>query len=111
MAILYPLPTSPRTLSFGNAAVFEDQFAGARCADAEFVFFLTDGETGKILFDDEGGNALVPSGGINGGEQNEDAGFLAVRDPELASVEDVVAALEFCLGGECKGVGTRTGFT
>ena len=36
---------------------------------------------------------LYPGGRIDGGEEDEESGFLAVGDPELAAVEDVVARL------------------
>ena len=79
---------------FGNTAIFENQFAGGRSADAELVFLLADGESGEVFLDEERRDALVARRGIDRGEENEEAGLLAVGDPQLAAVEDVVAALE-----------------
>src|ERR1019366_2495922 len=43
----------------GHAAIFHNQLAGAGSPDAEFVFLLADGESGKILLDDESSDAFV----------------------------------------------------
>ena len=93
-----------------HAAVFENQLAGGRGADAQLVFLLADGESGEIFLDHEGGDAFVSGRGIDGGEEDEDAGFLAVGDPELAAVENVVAALEFRAGLQRECVGAGAGF-
>ena len=81
----------------GNFAIFQNQFASGRGADAQLVFFLADRESGKILFDDESGDALVPSRRITRGEEHEDSSFLGIGDPQLAAVENVIAAFEFRL--------------
>ena len=76
----------------GDAAVVEEELAGGGGADAELVFFLADGETGGVALDEEGRDAFVAGGGVDGGEDDEEAGFGGVGDPELAAVEEVVAA-------------------
>ncbi len=78
----------------GNAAVVEEELAGGGGADAELVFFLADGEAWRVALDEEGRDALVAGRGVDGGEDDEEAGFGGVGDPELAAVEDVVVAVE-----------------
>ena len=63
---------------FGHAAVFENQFAGGRGADAELVFFLANGKSGKIFFDQKCGDAFVSGGGIDGGEEHKQPASLAL---------------------------------
>ena len=53
---------------------------------------------------------LYPALGIHGGEQDEQARFLGVGDPQLAPVEDVVAALELGFRGQRESVGAAAGF-
>ena len=85
-----------KNVFFGHAAVFKNQFAGGRRANAELVFFFADGEAGEILFDQKCSDAFVSGRGIESGEEHEESGFFAVRDPELAAVENIV--LPFKLG-------------
>ena len=94
----------------GDAAVVEEKFAGGRGADAELVFLLADRKAGRIALDEEGGDALVAGAGIDGGEDDEEAGFGGVGDPELAAVEEVVVAVGARGGGEGEGVGTGACF-
>src|SRR5207244_11121891 len=79
-------------------------------ADAEFVFFFAEGEAGRLLFYEEGGDALVAGGGIEGGEDDVEAGFFGVGDPELLAIEDVVVAAFDGAGLEGEGVGAGGGF-
>src|SRR4029078_12079786 len=97
---LVSLANVAEDIFLGDAAVFEDQLASTGRTDAKFVFFLADGEPGEIFFDDESRNAFVSGRRIDRSEKNEDAGFLAVGDPEFASVQEVVTALEFGFGGK-----------
>ena len=76
-----------------HAAVFEDQLAGAAGADAELVFLLADREAGQAALDEERGDAAVAGLGIDGREHDEEVGFVAVGDPELAAVEHEVVAV------------------
>ena len=77
----------------GDAAVVEEQLARAAGADAQLVLLLADLEAGRPPVDDERGDAAVAGLGVGVGEHDEDLGLVAVRDPELAPVEDVVAAV------------------
>src|SRR5208337_4575971 len=70
-----------------HPAIFQNQFAGAGGADAELVFLLADGKAGKSLVHDERRDALVSCRRIDRGQQDEDAGFLAIGDPQLLAVE------------------------
>src|SRR5262249_33646871 len=85
----------------GNAAIFQDQLAGRGSANAQLVFFFADAEAGKLLLHDESRNALVTRRGIHRGQQNEDVGFFAVGDPQLASVQHILVA--FQLGTRLQG--------
>ena len=78
-----------------HLAVFQDQFACARCPNAQLVFLLAHRETGKVFFDHECRDALVSRRRIDVREEDEHAGFLGVGDPQLAAVQDVVIALQF----------------
>src|SRR3954469_305110 len=95
---------------FGHAAVFENQFASRRGADAELIFLLADRESGAIVFDEERGDSLVSGAGVERGEQDEEPGFFAVGDPELAAVEYVFGAFEGGPGLHGESVGTGSGF-
>ena len=88
-------PDFAKHVSLRHTHVFHQQFARARSTDAELVLFLTDGESGKFLFDDEGGNAAITGRGIHVGEKNKDAGLFAVSDPKLSAVDDVFGAAQF----------------
>ena len=72
--------------------------------------FLPTVNPGKFFFDNERGDALVSRRGIDRGEENEESGFFAVGDPELAAIENVVAAFEFGFGLQSESVGAGTGF-
>ena len=76
-----------------HAAVLEDQLARAARTDAELVFLLADREAGRVALDQERRDALVAGAGIDVGEDDEEVGLVAVGDPELAAVEDVVVAV------------------
>ena len=77
----------------GHAAIFQNQLARGRRPDAQLVFLLPDGESREILFNQECGNPLVAGRGIKRGEENKESSFLAVGDPELAAVQDVLEPL------------------
>ncbi len=104
------MPTSPRYVFFGNAAVFQDEFASGGSANSQLVFFLADGETGKIFLDQKCGDALVSLRRVDGGEEDEEAGFFGVGDPELAAVEHEVATAELGLGLQSERVRSASGF-
>src|ERR1017187_6873200 len=97
-------------VALGHAAIFHDQLAGAGRPDAEFVFLLADGDSRGVFLDDEGGDALVAGGRIDGGEHDEDSRLLAVGYPQLLAVEDILVALQLRLGLQREGIRTGTGF-
>src|SRR5262245_38143559 len=94
---------------FGRAAIVEEQFAGRRCADAQLVFLLAHRESGEIPFDNERGDTPVAFARIGVGEDDEEAGLIAVRDPQLAAVDQIMIAFVFGPGlhRERVGAGTR----
>src|SRR4029077_353869 len=94
----------------GHLAILEDQFAGRRSPDAQLVFLLADGKPREILLDQKRRNSLVASRRVHGSEEYEKPSLLAVRDPEFASVQNIVAALECGPGLQGKCIRTRTGF-
>src|SRR5579883_2992356 len=95
---------------FGDFAIVEDEFAGGRGANAELVFMAADAEAGEISLDEECGDAAISGGGIDGGEENEDARFGGIADPELAAVDQEFAILAAGGGGESEGVRPGAGF-
>src|SRR2546430_2295504 len=71
---------------------------------------MADREAVEVLFDNESGDAFVAFARIERGEENENASFQPVRDPELAPVEQVMIA---ALGGarlQSESIGAGTGF-
>src|SRR6516165_5915893 len=56
---LVTLSNFTQNVPFGNAAIFQNQFAGARRPDAEFVLLFADSESGKVTFYEERRNTLV----------------------------------------------------
>ena len=72
--------------------------------------FLPTVNPGKVLLDDERGDAFVSGGRIDRGQQDEHSRFLAVGDPQLLAVEDILVALQLRAGLQREGVGPRTGF-
>ncbi len=97
-------------MDFGHGAVFENQLTGGRSADSQLVFFLAHGEPRKTLLDNERCDSLVTGGGIDRGKEDKKAGFLAIGDPQLASVKNVVAALERGPGLQSERIRSRTSF-
>ena len=94
----------------GTSAVFQNQFAGGRRADAEFVFFLADGESREVFLDQKCGDAFVAGAGVDRREEHEQPRFFSVGDPELAAVQDVLAAFQCGAGLQGERVGARAGF-
>jgi hypothetical protein len=83
----------------GHPAVVEEELAGGGGADAELVFLLADGEAGGFTLDEEGRDALIAGRGINRSEDDEEASFGGVGDPELAAVDHVIVTVETRVGG------------
>ena len=73
-----------------HAAVLEDQLAGAARANAQLVFLLADGESGETALDQKRRDAPIARRGIDCREHDEEVGFVAVGDPQLAAVQDEV---------------------
>ena len=76
-----------------HAAAVEQQLARAARADAELVFLLADREARGAALDEERGDALVSRLGVDRGEDDEQVRLVAVGDPELLAVEDVVVTI------------------
>ena len=70
-------------------AVVEDERRGGGAANAHLLFFVADGEAGKILLDEECGELFA----VHFGENGEQVGEVCVGDPHLLAVEDVVLAV------------------
>jgi hypothetical protein len=92
-----------------HQTVFEQQLAGAAGADAEFVLFLADREPLGAALDDERGDAAIPGLRVDVREHEEDVGFVAVGDPQLAAVDDIPVPGFGRARLERKGVAARTG--
>ena len=67
-----------------HLTILEDQLAGAARPYPELVLFLADREAGRPTLDDERRDAAIAGLGIHRGEDDEEVGFVAVGDPELA---------------------------
>src|SRR5216110_3732994 len=74
-----------------DLAALEDQLARARGADAELILFLADAESPEASIHREGGDPFVALGEVAVREHDEQPGLRAVRDPQLASLEDPAA--------------------
>src|SRR5438132_5119045 len=88
-----------------HTAIFQDQLAGGRSANAGLVLLLADGEAGEIAFDDERRNSLVAGIRIRVAEDDVDPRFSSIGDPELPAVEEPVITAILGLRGQGKGVG------
>ena len=76
-----------------DAAIFEQDFAGGRGADAQLGLLLAAAVAGRVRRDDEGGDALLLFLGIGHHENHDVIGHRTARDPGLASVQDVMIAI------------------
>ena len=92
-----------------DVAILEDDLAGRGGANAELVFFLADGKSDGVFFDEEGGDAFVSGRGVEGREDDEHASFAGVGDPQLLAVEDVAVGAFFGPGLQGEGVGAGGG--
>lgn len=111
-------PDSLVTLTFfaeevlgGNAHAIEVERARRRSLDAQLLLLLHDLHAHRLL-GDEAADALVSATGVQVGEDEEDLGFRARRDPALLTVKSVVGPVLALrgLGGEGERVGARAGF-
>ena len=117
---LVPLADLAEHVRARHTALLEQQLAGAAGADPELVFLPANRESRKPALDDEGGDPAVARLRIQIREDDEDVGFVAVGDPELAAIqhEPTVARLPRRSGviaqagfrREREGVAAGTGF-
>ncbi|KAF1730330.1 hypothetical protein CRV24_009791 [Beauveria bassiana] len=89
----------------GDDDVVKVEDAGGAGADAKLLFLLRNGEAGRVLVDDEGGDALVALAGVEVGKDDEEAGFHGVCDPHLGAA-NLVAVGRL---GRARGHGERVG--
>ena len=87
-----------------DAAVFEQQFAGAAGADAQLVFLPAHRESRQLAFDEERRDAAIAGLRVHRREHDEEACLLAVGDPELAAVEHKPVRRFGGAGAQRKGV-------
>ena len=69
------------------------QLARAAGPDAELVFLLADREAGGAALDEKRRDAAIARLGVDRRKDDEEVGFVAVGDPELAPGEDVGVAV------------------
>src|SRR5207302_4251781 len=72
------------------------EFGCLAAAISHFGQLLSALETGKILLDDEGRNALGAVGAIGLGVDEDNVGDRSISDVDLATIEDVVIAIPSC---------------
>src|SRR3954469_4471684 len=94
-----------------NPAVFQNQFARGRSANPEFVFLLSNCETGEFFLNNKSRNSLVSRRWINGCKQHKDSSLFCIGDPKLAAVQNVIASLQLRPGLERECIRARTGLT
>src|SRR5205814_4037778 len=100
---LIALANRTEDVFFRHLTVIEQELGGARRANAELVFLLTDLEPPEIPLDDERGDAPIARGRIRVGKHNEYAGLGAVGDPQFLPIQDplVPALLRPSAESEC----------
>ena len=96
-------------VGLGNAAIFQNQFARGRGADAELVLFLPHGESGRLCLHQKRGDAFVAQLAVDGGEHDEQAGFLGVGDPKFAAIQNKMVAVFFGPRRQAKSVAAGVG--
>src|SRR5207247_11029610 len=92
-----------------HRALIEDQLRGARRADAELVFPFPDRKALEAALHRERRNALVAEGEVDVGEDDVQPGLRAIRDPQLAAVEDPAVSLAGGSGWQTERVGSGGG--
>ena len=89
-------PTSPRNIPDRHLAVLENQLGGGTGPDTEFVLpLLSDGESGHAGLYNKRGDTFVAVFGIHSGEDDENAGFFSVGNPQFVPVEHPAVAFFF----------------
>ena len=87
----------------GDADAIEEEGGGVGGVEAELLLDDLAFEAGGVAVDDERGHALVARAGVGLGEDDDEVGDGAVRDPELGAVQHPVVAV--ALRGELAGGG------
>ena len=105
---LVALACLPQDVFLRHAAVFEDQLARGRRADAELVLLLPHREAGEVALDEERGDPLVTGVGVSVGEDDEDSGLEGVGDPQFLPGQRPVIALLLGAAGEGESVRSRS---
>src|ERR1019366_6744108 len=89
--------------------VVEREREGGGRADSELVLLLALVEALPLRLDEESGDALVALALVDAREDEEQLGLRAVRDPELAAVQEAAVALRRRRRREGERVGARPG--
>ena len=77
-----------------NDAVLENQLSRGGTADAHLLFLGADAEAREILLHNESGDSARTLGLVGHGKNDVGVSLAAVRDEDLAAVEDIVVALQ-----------------
>src|SRR5699024_8981090 len=98
----------------GDQAVFHDQLAGGRAADAHLLLGLADLEAGVGALDDEGGDlfglaAALVQHGAGDGNDDEHIGIAGVGDEDLGAVQQPAVLTLHGVGLLALGVGAGAG--
>src|SRR2546423_8944265 len=92
-----------------HAAGVEDYLGRRGGADAELVLLLADRKALELFLDDEGRDAVASRLRVRVGEDYEESGLVAVRDPELLPGQLVVVATVYGARLHGEGVGAGAG--
>ena len=92
-----------------HANVLEQEFRRRRGADAELVLLLPDRESVEVLLNEKRGDPLVALIWIDRREDDEQARLVAVRDPQLVTVQNPVIAVPRGTASKREGVGAASG--
>ena len=102
-----PSSSAPEQLRFRQPAVLEDHLAGGAGAQSQLVFLLPQAEAGRVLFDDEGRDAVLRGGAVGHRHGHADIREMGVGGEGLGAVEHPAAILSHGRGAGAGGV--RTG--
>ena len=90
---LEPLPLVPEPVLGGNPGFLEDQLVAGRGPNAHLSFLRPEPEALRLALDHERRDPVLAPAAVDRGEDHEDPGIAAVRDPDLRSAEPVVVAV------------------
>ena len=97
-------------LSAGQAAVFENHFAGGAGSQAKLVFLLAEAEAGGVFVDQKRGDAVLGGGAVGDGHGDADIGIVGVGGESFGAVEEPGIAITLSVGAGAGGVRTGFGF-